>query len=222
MTKEIIQIAIDGPAGAGKSSVAKILSNKLGIVYLNTGAMYRAFAYHAIKNNFDSDLSDEEVCELFENFDLVYEKENIILNGKDISSQIRTPEIDKRVSGFASNPLIRKKCVQLQQKLAQNCSIVMEGRDICKVVLPNANYKFYLDASVDERANRRYSQNLANGINEDLEDIKTDIQRRDKIDSERKADPLCIAEDAIVIDSTNLNQDEVADYIIGLVNGNEK
>lgn len=217
MTKDVIQIAIDGPAGAGKSSVAKILSNKLDIVYLNTGAMYRAFAFHAINKKYDSNLSDEDVLELFNDFNLVYEGEKIILNGEDITLLIRTPEIDKNVSGFASNPLIRKKCVELQQKIAEGCSIVMEGRDICNVVLPDAKYKFYLDASVEERAKRRYLQNLGNGIDEDLESIKKDIERRDKIDSERETDPLTIAEDAMVIDSTNLNLDEVADYIIGLV-----
>ncbi len=212
--KATIQVAIDGPAGAGKSSVAKEISKKLGILYLDTGAMYRAFAYHVYKSGFDKTADDALLLKLFETFELEFMEDKLYLNGVDITSDIRTPDIDKKVSEFAGNSLVRKNMVKLQQRIADSVSIVMEGRDICSVVLPNAKYKFYLDANVDERARRRYEQNLQKGVSADFETIKNDIIRRDKVDSGREADPLRIAEDALLLDSSDMSFDEVVAFIL--------
>ena len=210
----VIQIAIDGPAGAGKSTIARILSERLGIMLLDTGAMYRAFCFFAIKNNVPSDSSDEVFSALFSDFDLQFEEDRILLSGEDITSAVRTPEIDKGVGAIASNAFIRSLMVQLQRKIAENKSVVMEGRDIGSVVLKDTPYKFYLDADVSVRADRRQKQNEQKGINSNAEDIQTDIIRRDRVDSTREASPLTVSEGSIYIDSTDKTQDEVAELII--------
>lgn len=217
MAGNYIQIAIDGPAGAGKSTVAKLLADKLGILYLDTGAMYRAFTFFCNSQGIGHDLSDEKVLELFGRFDLVMEPGKVILNGTDITSEIRTKEIDLTVSGFAANALIREKMVELQKAIAGKNSIVMEGRDICDVVLPDAEFKYYLDASVEERAKRRCIQNGLKGIIEDLDAVKEDIIRRDTIDSTREAHPLTVSADAVRLDTTGMTIDEVVDSIINRV-----
>ncbi|NLW69620.1 MAG: (d)CMP kinase [Eubacteriaceae bacterium] len=215
---EIIRIAIDGPAGAGKSSVARAVAERLGILYLDTGAMYRAFAYYVLNRGQLSDINDaDKLSGLFEGFGLSFEEGKIFLNGEDITEQIRTPRIDKEVSVFASNAMIRREMVRLQQRIARNRSIIMEGRDICTVVLKDTAYKFYLDASVEERARRRHEQNLQKGIDSDMEKIKADIIRRDEADQSRKADPLRIDKDAYVVDSTHMTQEEVIETIIAKV-----
>ena len=217
-----IQIAIDGPSGAGKSSAAKILSKKLGILYLNTGAMYRAFTYHALKNGKYKPLGQNDTDELFAAFDLNFDGDNVFLNGEDISDVIRTVEIDKKVSDYASDPYVRKKMVALQKQIAQGRGIVMEGRDICSVVLPDAPYKFYIDASVDVRAKRRYDEDLKKGLNVSYEEIRNDIIRRDEVDSGREADPLKISQDAVFIDSSEYTLDGVTDMIINIIKTKEK
>ncbi len=209
-----IQVAIDGPAGAGKSSVAKEISKKLGILYLDTGAMYRAFAYHVYNSGYDKNASEDTLISLFDTFNLEFRDDKLFLNNEDITSAIRTPEMDIKVSEFASNGSVRRNMVKLQQKIADCVDIVMEGRDICNVVLPNAEYKFYLDANVNERAMRRYKQNLQKGNKADFEKIKKDIIRRDKVDSEREVDPLCVAKDAVMLDSSDMTFDEVVDFIL--------
>lgn len=209
-----IRIAIDGPAGAGKSSVARAIAEKLGILYLDTGAMYRAFAYYAENLAEAGEIDEEKAEELFRDFDLKFADGKVFLGDEDITQVIRTPRIDKAVSPYASNPFVRKQMVSLQRSIGQDTDIVMEGRDICTVVLKDSPYKFYLDASVEERARRRFLQNEQKGISEDMEAIKADIIRRDEADMNRQADPLRKAEDAIVVDSTDMSQEQVVDEII--------
>ena len=220
MENKIIQIAIDGPSGAGKSTLAKYLAGKLGILYLDTGAMYRSFAYHAEQNGV-SGSDDAAIVKLFDSFHLDFDKSKVLLNGKDITAQIRTPHMDKKVSEYAVNPLIRKHLVEMQRNIWSKQSIVMEGRDIGSVVLKDAPYKFYIDANLDERAKRRYLQNLEKNPDADYEYIKNDIIRRDKVDSQRTDSPLCVPLGAHVIDTSNISVDEVAEIIIGLIKSEE-
>lgn len=215
--KKIIQIAVDGPAGAGKSTIAKCIAEKLNILYLDTGAMYRAITYYALQNNVDG-TDNNGLEKLFENFDLQFVDEKLLLNGFDITKEIRTPEIDKAISVFAANPFVREKLVKLQREIGSQRSIIMEGRDIGTVVLKDTPYKFYLDANVDVRAQRRYEQNNQRGIPSDITAIKIDILRRDKIDSGRAADPLSVAEGSMVIDTSNMNSDEVVNAILDKIN----
>ena len=211
---EGIQVAIDGPAGAGKGSAAKLLAQKLGLLYLDTGAMYRSFTYHAYKNGFDDKLSNEDVSELFKSFNLTFEGDQIFLCGKNITQEIRTPQMDVNVSGFAVNAYVRKLMVELQQSIGRNQGIVMEGRDICTVVLKDTPYKFYLDASPEIRAERRYKQNLEKGIISEYEEILKDIKRRDRVDSSRAADPLKMTDDSKYIDNSDMTVEEVVDDMI--------
>ncbi len=213
-----IHIAIDGPAGAGKSTVARLLSEKMNLIYLDTGAMYRSVAY-AAKMNGVSCNDDKALAEIFENFDLRFEDggKTVILNGENISKEIRTPEIDVLVGGAAVNPFVRRHLVEMQRQIAQGVDVVMEGRDIGTVVLKDSPYKFYLDASVDERARRRYEQNILRGMDADLEAIKADIIRRDHLDSTRETDPLTKADDAIYIDSSDLSIEQAAELMISHV-----
>ncbi len=214
-----IHIAIDGPAGAGKSTVAKLLSEKLNLIYLDTGAMYRSVAY-AAKVAGVSCSDDDALQKIFENFNIHFGDggKSVFLNGENISSRIRTPEIDVLVGGAAVNPFVRRHLVEMQRDIARGVGVVMEGRDIGTVVLKDTPYKFYLDASVEERARRRYEQNIARGIQSDLEEIKADIIRRDTLDSTRETDPLTKADDAIYIDSSEMEIEEVAELIISYVN----
>ncbi len=217
MTERSIQIAIDGPAGAGKSTVAKQLSERLGILYLDTGAMYRAFAFFCLREGLGTAPTDQQILDAFERFDLVFEGKRIFLNGEETTSAIRTPEIDKAVSPISANALIREKMVEKQKAIAAGNDIVMEGRDICDVVLPDARFKFYLDASVEERARRRWQQNAERGIESSLEDIKKDIIRRDEYDSSREATPLSVSRDAVLVDTTGMDLEDVIGLIISKV-----
>ena len=211
---KVIQIAIDGPAGAGKSTIARILSEKLGFLLLDTGAMYRAFCFFAKQNNIPANADNEVFSELFTKFDLVFEEDRIFLLNEDITSNIRTPEIDIEVGAIASNSFIRNLMVGLQKEIAGQKSVVMEGRDIGSVVLKDTPYKFYLDADVSVRADRRQKQNQERGIPSKTEDIEADIVRRDNVDSTREASPLIIADGSIYIDTSDKTQDEVVELII--------
>ncbi len=219
MDNAIIQIAIDGPAGSGKSTVAKKTAERLGILYLDTGAMYRAIALYASRNSVRGD-DNKALDALFDSFNLEFNASRLLLNGSDITEEIRTKEIDYKVSEFAVNPFVRKKLVALQQKIGEKQSIIMEGRDICSVVLKNAPYKFYFDAPCSVRAKRRYLQNLEKGIPADYDAIYEDILRRDKIDSSREADPLAVAADAEVIDTEKYTIDEMVELIVSRVKSN--
>lgn len=211
------QIAIDGPAGAGKSTIAKIVSKKLGFIYVDTGAMYRSAALFFLKKGVD--LSDEKVCSgLVDEIDISLKYEDgaqkVILNDEDVTGQIRTEEVSNSASKTAVYPAVRAKLSALQKKIAEENDVVMDGRDIGTVVLPNAFLKIYLTASVECRAERRYKEMLEKGEAPDLETIKEDIRDRDYRDMHRSEAPLKKADDAVEIDSSDMTIDEVADVIL--------
>ncbi len=212
----MISIAIDGPAGSGKSTIAKLIAEKLDIEYIDTGAMYRAVALYKKENN----LSIDQLVKNLNKINIDYKKGKIFLNEKDISNFIRTEEISKLASEISKNDFVREKLVDIQRNLSKSKSIVMEGRDIGSVVLPNASNKFYIDASPAIRAKRRYEQLKENGISADLKNIEEDILKRDKNDKTRKNSPLTLVEDAKYIDTSNMNIENVIDEIISVVRSN--
>lgn len=209
-------IAIDGPAGAGKGTVAKLVASKLGFVYIDTGAMYRAISLQALRNNVLDD--ENKIVELCKNTDIKFDNNfKTYINGEDVSSLIRSQEVTSIVSGISTIIPLREELVAQQRKLALGCDIVMEGRDITTVVFPNADYKFYLDASVEERVRRRVKQNEENGIFSSYEDIKKSIMDRDYNDMHKKVGSLKRCDDQTYIDSTNMGIDEVVELIINKV-----
>lgn len=205
-------IAIDGPAGAGKSTIAKKLAQELGYVYVDTGAMYRAMAYYFLTNNIMPE-DVEAITEACKYVDVTISYENhtqhVWLNGVDISDKIRTEEVGKMASSTSVYPVVRTKLVELQQQLAKKTDVIMDGRDIGTVVLPNANVKIFLTASSRIRAQRRYEELTAKGICCDLDDIEKDIIDRDYRDMNRETSPLKKAADAIELDTSNLDIDGV-------------
>lgn len=209
-------VAIDGPAGTGKGTVTKILANKLGFLNIDTGAMYRCVALACIRNKVYAD-DEEKVKEILENINiqLIHDngKQEVILNGVDVSYDIRTPEIDENTAKFAALKVVRKKLTPIQQEMGNEHDIIMEGRDIGTVVFPHADVKIFLDCSLEERARRRYRQNLSKGINESYEDVLKAMIERHELETEREIAPFIKAEDAIVVDSTNMTIDEVVDTI---------
>ncbi|NLM12357.1 MAG: (d)CMP kinase [Epulopiscium sp.] len=213
-------IAIDGPAGAGKSTIAKMIAKKLNIIYVDTGAMYRAVALYCINRgiNCRDKESVEKILDQI-NIKILYidNAQRILLNNEDVTDRIRTQEISQGASDVATLQAVRIKMVELQRNLAQNASVVMDGRDIGTHVLPNASLKIFLTASVEERANRRYKELIQNGIDCSLSKIKEEIEVRDKNDSCREFSPLRKAEDAIEIDTTGKTIEEVVNIIISLI-----
>lgn len=205
-------IAIDGPAGAGKSTIAKKIANKLGIMYINTGLMYRAITFKALEKNI-APADVEGLIKLIDNIEMYFENNNIFINGEDLTSKLTTQEINKSVASYAAIPEVRERLVELQRNLSNKFDVIMDGRDIGTVVLKNAAFKFYLTASPEERANRRYRELTAKGIEASYEEILKDIIDRDYKDMHREVNPLRKAEDAIEIDSTSLSIDEVVDLI---------
>ncbi len=217
-----INIAIDGPAGAGKSTVAKSISRIMGIVYLDTGAMYRTVALKALNSGLDTK-DAASLTNIAENIDIKIEyksnEQRIFLDGTDVSEMIRTPEVSIGASNVAVIPAVRIKLVELQRKIAQEMDVVMDGRDIGTFVLPNAKYKFFLIASLDERARRRYDELCAkNTEHPSFEEVRNDIAYRDKNDSSRAFAPLSKAKDAIEIDTTSLSPQEVIELILSKIN----
>lgn len=215
-----MKIAIDGPAAAGKSTVAKIIAKKLGYVYIDTGAMYRALTLIALESNID--LNDQEsLVKLAEEIDISFDNtmngQEVYINERNVTKMIRNHDVTNHVSAVAKHPLVRKKLVKMQQDLAENSDVVMDGRDIGTFVLPNAELKVFLNASVEERAQRRHKENIDNGFESDLEQLKDDIRKRDQLDSEREVAPLVKAKDAIEIDTTNKSIEDVAEAIYSLV-----
>lgn len=216
-----IQIAIDGPSGAGKSTMAKLVSQKLGIMYLDTGAMYRALALKAIRQNIDTNNS-EKVSELLSDFNISIKYENgsqkVILNNEDISDKIRTDEVSMGASNVSAIPAVRKRLVELQQEMASNTSVVMDGRDIGTHVLPNADVKIFLTASVVQRALRRYNEQKEKGIlKKSLDEIEKEIEIRDYNDSHRAASPLKQADDAVLLDTSNYSIEESVEKILEII-----
>lgn len=212
-----IQIAIDGPASSGKSTVAKIIAKDLGYTYLDTGAMYRAATYIALQHQISPEEASQ-VLDLLDQYPISFGRSEdgqqlVYVGDVDVSHPIRENTVTNAVSSFAAVPAVREKLVALQQEIAQQGGIVMDGRDIGTVVLPKAELKIFLVASVDERAERRYKENLAKGIETDLETLKEEIAARDYKDSHRATSPLKQAEEAIYLDTTGLSIQEVVDKI---------
>jgi cytidylate kinase len=206
-------IAIDGPAGAGKSTVAKRIAGTLGLVYLDTGAMYRAFTLYVLKKNIN--LEDIESLERsVGDFHLTVSEDRVYIDKKDVTNEIRSEKVNSSVSYISSLPFVRKKMVELQRQIGENSDVVVEGRDIGTVVFPNAAYKFYLDASVEERAKRRMEDERNEDKTLTLREMIDKINKRDSFDSTRDIAPLAMAENAQLIDSTRMTIDEVCDYII--------
>lgn len=208
------QVAIDGPAGSGKSTISKKVCDILGFTHIDTGAMYRAVTLEALNRGID--LENPENYAFLNDISIVYENDKIILNGKSVGREIRSTRVADNVSTVAKMAVVREKMVELQQKAALHGKILMDGRDIGYVVLPNANIKIFLTASVEERAKRRYKElsNTETNYQEVLENIKT----RDYKDSNRELNPLRQAEDAILLDTTNMTIDEVVAEIVRLIN----
>lgn len=206
-----MQIAIDGPAGSGKSTVAKKIAEKLNIIYIDTGAMYRAITLKL------KDIDKKFYEEACNNTNIEFINNKIFLDGKDVSSQIRSEEISKLTSDISKIDFVRKKLVSIQKEIADKNSVVMEGRDITTVVLPDADYKFYLSASPEIRAKRRTLQLKEKGLNADYEEILRDIKKRDNNDIKRENSPLKVADDAIVIDSSNLTAEESIEKILSYI-----
>ena len=213
-------VAIDGPAGAGKSTIAKIVAKEKSFIYVDTGAMYRAMAIHFINKGISADDS-EKISEAVKDADVTIEyvdgAQQVLLNGKNVTPFLRTEEVGNMASASSVNGDVRRKLVELQQKLAETANVVMDGRDIGTCVLPNAQVKVYLTASVDVRAERRYKELVEKGMEADLEKIKKDIEERDYRDMNRDISPLRQAEDAVLVDSSNLNIEESAAAILALI-----
>lgn len=219
--KKTIQIAIDGPAGAGKSTIAKIVAEKLGFTYIDTGAMYRAITYKALQQNVS--LADEAaLSELLRQSTITLKPSErgqlVFLDGQDVSEVIRTNDVTASVSEVAAHADIREQMVAAQQQLAEAGGVVMDGRDIATHVLPQAELKVFMSATVEERARRRFVDNEKRGIPATIESLIEDIARRDKLDSEREVSPLVQADDAIYLDTTSLTIDEAAEEILRLAN----
>ena len=209
-------VAIDGPAGSGKGTVAKILAQECNLTYIDTGAMYRAIAYSALQNNID--ITDEEkIVELAKSSKIEFIDGKTYLNSDDVSKEIRTMEVTRIVSFVSSIVRVRELMVELQRKMAKDNNVIMEGRDITTVVLPNANYKFYLDASLEERANRRYKENIEKGMNVTIEEIKENISKRDYNDMHKEVGSLVRTDEQIYIDTTNMSIEEVVNKIVNII-----
>ncbi len=207
-------IAIDGPSASGKSTTAKGVSDKLGFTHIDTGSMYRAVTFGLRHENIMLDDRDR-IISYIRNLDLKFDSNgHIILNGKNVSSAIRTVEISSKVSKISAMPEIRSKMVDFQRNIAGKSNCVLEGRDIGTVVFPNADYKFYITASLDQRTERRYLQLKKDNTEIDRNNIKNDISNRDLRDINRKIAPLKKAEDAIEIDTTEMKIDDVIDFIV--------
>lgn len=218
MTK-VYNVTLDGPGGSGKTSIAKAVAEKMGITYLDTGAMYRGVAYYMLSHGID--VADEEnVLKNLGQVDLHVTREGkeqlIIVNGEDITNKIRTPEISMGASTVSKIPAVRLKLVDMQRKIAYNTSCVIDGRDIGSYVLPNAEFKFYLTADVGERAKRRYLE-IKDKVNTTLEAVKEDLIARDEQDSKRAFAPLVVPQGAYVIDTTNLKFEEVLDLVLSKI-----
>lgn len=206
-------IAIDGPAGSGKTTVARELSKRLNIAYLDTGATYRVLALSALESNVDL-TSSAALEELAEKLDLKFENGKVYLNNTDVSAKIRAPLIDKNISVVVAHPQVREQMVRLQRKIAGKGDFVVEGRDITTVVFPGAEKKFYLDAQFLLRARRRFTELKEKGIEVDFDELKEDLRRRDEADKNREVGPLRISADAVYVDSTGLSLEEVIETLL--------
>lgn len=217
-------IAIDGPAGAGKSTIAKSLAEALGYLYIDTGAMYRAVAYQALQQQVPLD-DAERLGQLAAQAEIDMRAENgenrILLNGCDVTKEIRLPQVSAVASAVSAAPQVREQLVPKQRELAARGRAVLDGRDIGTVVLPQADCKIYLTASLDERAERRYKELLARGLAADLAEVRRDIEQRDYQDTHRETSPLCQADDAVYLDTTGLSIEQVLAKVLQLAEAAE-
>ena len=213
---KIYKIAIDGPSGAGKSTIAKRVAQELAIDYIDTGAMYRAVGLKMLRLGIPME-ENEVLLEMLRNTDVDFSEGKVYLDGEDVSGLIRTQEVSKAASDCSAFASVRRKLVELQQAMGRRKSVIMDGRDIGTVVLRDAEYKFYLTATAEERAMRRYKELREKGSEDTYEKVLEDVNRRDYNDMHREVDPLRQAEDAVLIDSTNMSIDEVVDFVISRV-----
>ncbi|MBR3002180.1 MAG: (d)CMP kinase, partial [Clostridia bacterium] len=215
-------VAIDGPAGTGKGTVTKIVAEKLNLIYIDTGAMYRAVTLKALKNNIMPD-EIQKIEGILKDISITLNrqdsKQQVLLDGEDITEEIRTTQVDNYVAKFAAVKLIRDKMTPLQREMKSQGNIIMEGRDVGTIVFPDAEVKIYLDATVEERANRRYKQNIEKGIECNYEEILAGIKERHILETTREIAPLRQADDAVYLDSTKLSIDEVVEKIISIIEG---
>lgn len=213
-------IAIDGPAGAGKSTIAKLIAKQLNLVYIDTGAMYRAVGLKAKRNNIACS-EQEKIEEMLKNTEVELKNEDgataVYLDGENVSEEIRLPEISRMASDISAVPVVRYAMVEMQRAMAKKTDTILDGRDIGTFVLPNADVKIFLTASVDERAERRYKELIARGENVKKEEVRSDIEKRDYNDSHRALAPLKKADDATEVDTTGMTIDEVCEKIISIV-----
>ncbi|MGX7111480.1 (d)CMP kinase [Gemella cuniculi] len=216
-----ISVAVDGPAGSGKSTITKMVAEKLGYNYVDTGAMYRALTYNFLNNNL-KELDEKKITTLLESVDFEVKFDNkrqyVFVNKEDVSDKIRTAQVSKYTSLFAKSPAVREFLIDTQRNLANSNNIIMDGRDIASVVLPNADVKIFLTASVEERARRRVLDFEKQGlVNIDFEKVKEDIKARDWQDENRDIAPLVKVESAVLIDTTNLTIDEVVNNMTNII-----
>ncbi len=213
-------VAVDGPAGSGKGTITKIIAERENLVSVDTGAMYRCVALDCLNNNIKPD-ELEKIEEILEKIEIELKRTNgnqeVWLNGKNVSEEIRTTRVDDVVAKFAAIKIVREKVTPMQRKMGETQDIIMEGRDIGTVVFPNADVKIFLECSVEERARRRYKQNLEKGIKCTYEEILEAIEERNKLETEREIAPFVKAEDAILVDSTNMSINEVVDNISKII-----
>ncbi len=230
MKKNGFIIAIDGPAAVGKSTMGKLIARKLGFIYIDTGAIYRAITWKVLKNNIDIN-NENMISDIVSSTCITIKKTNtnslkdyyhIFVDEEDVTEEIRNPKIDQNVSQIAKLPKIRRQLIHLQRKLAEKGNIVMEGRDIGSVILPMADIKLYFTASEEERIKRRYKELIKKGYDVGYEEVKKQIAQRDEIDSKRKYAPLIKAKDAILIDSTEKSIEEVKDEILKIIKKQKK
>ena len=210
--KESIRIAVDGPSGAGKSTIAKAIAKKLCIDYIDTGAMYRAVGYKMLQKGIAMD-DIPAITEMLKETEIDFSSGNIYLDGENINDRIRTEEISKQASDCSALGIVRAKLTEQQQKMGEKKSVIMDGRDIGTVVFPDAEYKFYITATAEERANRRFKELIAKGEEVTYEKVLADIKQRDHNDSTREINPLRKADDALELDTTEMKIEEVIDFI---------
>ena len=218
-------VAIDGVAGSGKGSITKIIAERLGLIAIDTGAMYRCVALECIKQNISCE-EIEKIKEVLKNIDIEIKREDsnqlIFLNGKDVTRDIRTTEVDRVVAKFAAIKEVREKMTPIQRRMGEDNDIIMEGRDIGTVVFPEADVKVFLDCSVEERAMRRYKQNISKGIQTTYEEVLESIKERHRLETEREIAPLIQAPDAVYIDSTGMTVEEEASAVIKIIEEKRK
>lgn len=219
-----ISVAIDGPAGAGKSSISKELAKRLNYIYVDTGAIYRALAYTSLNLGYDTKKDFEKISDLANKcrIELKYIDgvQHIFVDEKDVTSYIRTPDVSKGASDVSAIPMVRKALLSIQRNIAETNNVLMDGRDIGTVVLPNAAIKIFLTASIDERAKRRYKEMVEKGVECNFEDIKADIAYRDEQDSNRPVAPLKPADDSFVFDNSDYNFEQSVEYLYNFIKEN--